>query len=50
MRNISFGDLIISDTARKYMEKALTKNWVSEGENVKEFEQGFASKFGDRAR
>lgn len=46
MRRISFGDLKIGDTARRYMERALNKNWVSEGENVREFEQGFAKKFG----
>jgi dTDP-4-amino-4,6-dideoxygalactose transaminase len=43
---ISFGDLKIGDTARKYVQKALDKNWVSEGENVREFEQKFAAKFG----
>ena len=43
---IVFGDLKIGDTARKYVQSALDKNWVSEGENVREFEQKFASKFG----
>lgn len=48
MRKISFGDLKIGDTARKYMERALAKNWVSEGDNVREFEANFCSKFGYR--
>ncbi|MFC1965997.1 DegT/DnrJ/EryC1/StrS family aminotransferase [Chloroflexota bacterium] len=43
---ISFGDLVIGDTARKYVQRALDKNWISEGENVREFEQKFADKFG----
>ncbi len=45
---VMFGDLRIGDTARKYVQKALDRNWVSEGENVREFEQKFASKFGYR--
>lgn len=43
---IAFGDLKIGDTARRYIQRALDKNWVSEGDNVREFEQGFARKFG----
>jgi len=43
---INFGDIKIGDTARKYIQKALDKNWVSEGDNVKEFEKNFAHKFG----
>lgn len=43
---ISFGDLKIGDTARKYVQRALDRNWISEGENVREFEQKFADKFG----
>ncbi len=43
---IMFGDLRIGDVARKYVQAALDRNWVSEGENVKEFEQKFAEKFG----
>jgi len=43
---INFGDIKIGDTAKKYIQKALDKNWVSEGDNVKEFEQKFARKFG----
>ena len=43
---INFGDLVIGDTAKKYLQKALDKNWVSEGDNVKEFEDKFAALFG----
>jgi len=43
---IMFGDLRIGDIARKYVQDALDRNWVSEGENVKEFERKFADKFG----
>jgi len=43
---IMFGDLRIGDTARKYVAAALDRNWVSEGENVREFERRFAEKFG----
>lgn len=43
---IMFGDLKIGDVARKYVQAALDRNWISEGENVKEFEQKFADKFG----
>lgn len=43
---IMFGDLKIGDIAKEYIQMAVDKNWVSEGANVKEFEQGFASKFG----
>jgi len=43
---VSFGDLVIGDIAKKYFKRAFDKNWASEGENVKEFEQKFAAKFG----
>ncbi len=45
---ITFGDLKIGDTARKYVQRALDRDWISEGVNVAEFEQKFASKFGYR--
>ena len=45
---IMFGDLRIGESARKYVLAALDKNWVSEGENVREFEREFAEKFGYR--
>ena len=43
---INFGDLIIGDIAKKYFQKIFDKNWASEGDNVKEFEEKFAKKFG----
>jgi len=43
---IKFGDLIIGDIAREKINKALDKNWVTEGENVREFEEIFAKQFG----
>jgi len=43
---IAFGDLKIGDIARKYIQEALDRNWISEGVNVKQFEQRFANKFG----
>lgn len=43
---IDFGKLVIGDTAKEYLQRVLDKNWASEGDNVKEFEQKFASKFG----
>lgn len=43
---INFGDLEIGDVARKYVLGALNRNWVTEGANVREFEQKFANKFG----
>ncbi|MDO8568501.1 MAG: DegT/DnrJ/EryC1/StrS family aminotransferase [Dehalococcoidales bacterium] len=43
---IAFGDLRIGKTARKYVQEALDRNWVSEGQNVALFEKKFAEKFG----
>jgi dTDP-4-amino-4,6-dideoxygalactose transaminase len=43
---ITFGDIKIGDIARKYVQRALEANWISEGKNVAEFEQKFAHKFG----
>jgi dTDP-4-amino-4,6-dideoxygalactose transaminase len=43
---VGFGHVEIGKTARKYMEDALNRNWVSEGPNVKQFEDGFAKKYG----
>jgi len=43
---INFGDLKIGDISKNRIKKALEKNWVTEGENVKEFEDKFAKKFG----
>lgn len=43
---INFGDLVIGDVARERINRALDKNWVTEGDNVKEFEEKFAKQFG----
>ncbi len=43
---INFGDLVIGDIAKKYLQRVLDKNWASEGDNVKEFEEKFAAHFG----
>jgi dTDP-4-amino-4,6-dideoxygalactose transaminase len=43
---INFGDLIIGDIAKDRIKKALDKNWVTEGKNVKEFQDKFAKQFG----
>ena len=43
---INFGELVIGDIAKKYLQRVLDKNWASEGDNVREFEQKFANKFG----
>lgn len=46
MKRINFGELVIGDIAKKYFQRVFDKNWASEGDNVKEFEQKFAAKFG----
>jgi len=43
---VAFGDLRIGNIARKYVREALDRHWISEGVNVKEFEQKYAEKFG----
>jgi len=45
-RRIDFGNLVIGETAKKYLQRAVDKNWVSEGDNVREFEEKFAAHFG----
>lgn len=45
-RNIPFGDLRIGPLARAKIAAALDRNWISEGKNVREFEEKFAAKFG----
>ena len=45
-KKITFGDLRIGKTARRYMKRALDKNWVSQGDNVREFEKKFEQEFG----
>lgn len=43
---ITFGHIEVGATARKYLNEALSRNWVSEGPNVEKFESGFAQLFG----
>ncbi len=43
---INFGELVIGDVAKKYLQQVLDTNWASEGVNVKEFEEEFAAHFG----
>ena len=43
---INFGELVIGDIAKRYLQRVLDKNWASEGDNVKEFEEKFAAHFG----
>lgn len=43
---ITFGDLKIGENAKKYLQEAIDKDWVSEGNNVRTFEKQFAERFG----
>lgn len=43
---VNFGELVIGDIAKEYLQRVLDKNWASEGDNVKEFEEKFAARFG----
>ena len=43
---INFGELVIGDIAKRYLQRVLDRNWASEGDNVKEFEEEFAAHFG----
>lgn len=43
---ISFGDVRIGEAARANIERALAANWITQGENVREFEREFAARFG----
>lgn len=43
---VPFGRLVIGPTARKYLNQAISSNWITEGPFVREFEQRFAEKFG----
>jgi dTDP-4-amino-4,6-dideoxygalactose transaminase len=45
---ITFGELRIGEMARDRIHSCLEKHWVSEGENVRDFEEGFARHFGYR--
>ena len=43
---ITFGHIEVGESARRYLNEALDRNWVSEGLNVQQFEREFAKKFG----
>ncbi len=43
---IAFGHIEIGEAGRRFLADALSRNWVSEGPNVRQFESGFAEKFG----
>ena len=45
---INFGHIEVGELGRRYLQEALDRRWISEGENVRLFEQGFARKFGYR--
>ena len=45
---ITFGHITVGPAARRWLNEALDRNWVSEGPNVQRFEQGFAKLFGYR--
>lgn len=45
---VSFGHIEIGDAGRRYLRDTLDRNWVSEGPNVRRFEQEFAKRFGYR--
>lgn len=43
---IAFGDIKIGEFARRNVNEALGRHWISQGENVARLEQEFARKFG----
>lgn len=43
---ITFGHIEIGDVARRHLQDALDRRWVSEGPNVRAFESQFAARFG----
>ena len=43
---VTFGYIRVNQIGRKFLEEALSRDWVSEGPNVKRFEQEFAQQFG----
>ena len=45
MRKIKFGDLKLNELSKFYVNDAVNKNWVSEGNNVKLFEEKFTKLF-----
>ncbi|MBI2089100.1 MAG: DegT/DnrJ/EryC1/StrS family aminotransferase [Deltaproteobacteria bacterium] len=45
---VSFGHIEVGESGRRYLDQALSRNWVSEGTNVQMFETRFAGRFGYR--
>jgi len=45
---VTFGHIEVGELGRRYLEQALSRNWVSEGTNVQLFEARFAGRFGYR--
>lgn len=43
---VSFGHIEIGKTASEHIQKAIDSNWVSEGNNVRQFEVDFSERFG----
>lgn len=43
---VTFGHLQVGPAGRRWLTEALDRDWVSEGPNVRQFEQGFAAQFG----
>ena len=45
---ITFGHIEVGAAGRRWLQEAIDRNWVSEGPNVKRFEERFAQRFGYR--
>lgn len=45
---VSFGHIEVGEAGRRFLEEALSRNWISEGANVRQFEAEFAKRFGYR--
>ncbi len=43
---VTFGHIEVGESGRRYLDEALGRNWVSEGPNVRKFEENFAKRFG----
>jgi dTDP-4-amino-4,6-dideoxygalactose transaminase len=45
---VTFGHIEIGTSGRRYLDEAVSRNWVSEGPNVRKFEAAFAKRFSVR--
>ncbi|MBI3318357.1 MAG: DegT/DnrJ/EryC1/StrS family aminotransferase [Candidatus Omnitrophica bacterium] len=45
---VDFGRIEVGEMGRRYLAAALDRHWISEGPNVRRFEESFAQKFGYR--